>query len=80
MYWLKDESQANVDDETGALAEGVTPQVVAECEGYKLTEGVDLFRAKCDLVEYRCEPVHSPFTTVHALPVKNGRMRRNSVV
>lgn len=85
MYWLEDERQANVGHETGARAEDAIPKedaappVVAKCEGYKLTEGVDMFRAKCDLTESRCEPVCTLYTTFHAaLPADNRSKRRDS--
>lgn len=68
VYWLEDESQPNADSETGARAEEATQPVVRNCEGYTLTEGVDLFRAKCDLFESRCaSPALAPFTLGYAL-------------
>ena len=67
VYWLDDESQPNADSEMGARTEDATRQAVANCVGYKLTEGVDLFRAKCDLFESRCESALTLFTLFHAL-------------
>lgn len=48
VYWTMEDVQAVSNGHTNPKNEDVSGDIPAVCDGYKLTERVDLFRARCD--------------------------------